>query len=199
MPGVRSSSFNQSFHVRHRGHGETGTPDVKRLQRVHLAPAFDADHVLARHPHGLQRQLVGRRAALAHLGLVFADDQALGVPVDDEAGDAFSCLGIEAHDAAHTAIGDPHLRASQLPVVVPEPPVALPQLGDIREMDSFPPRIRNNAFSPGRLSRSRSHRTESERTRPCPTSGRKALPHETPAWRHRAGLAARLPPSGTNR
>ena len=131
--GKRAAVVDQSFHLRHGGHGQAGATDVQGLQSIDLATALEAEHILARHAHGLQRQLIGGRPQLPHLGFVLTDDQSFRMSVDHQAGDALLRLCIKAEYRGHAAVRNPHLGAGKLPVVVPELAIALAQLSHIRE------------------------------------------------------------------
>ncbi len=129
--GERPRLLDDLGNHRRRGDAQATTADVERFQRVDLAAAFDADDVLAWHAHAGQAQFVGRRAALAHFLFVLANNQSLGVTVDEEPSGAFGRAGIQAHHASDVAVGDPHLRAIEFVVLIKLPTVFAANLRNV--------------------------------------------------------------------
>ena len=56
--------------------------------------------------------------------------------VYQETGNAFLGLRVQAEDARHAAVRDPHLGAGQFPVVKPEPALALAKLANVGEVNA---------------------------------------------------------------
>ncbi len=129
--GERAGLFDDLRHHRHGAHAQAHPTDVQCFERVDLTASLDADDVLARDADAIQAQLVGGGAALAHLLFVTPDDQSFRVPVDEEPGRAFLRAGVQAEHPGHMAVGDPHLGAVELVVLVKFRAVLLADLSDV--------------------------------------------------------------------
>ena len=114
----RAGLFDDFRHHRHGADTEAEAADIEGLERIDLAAAFDADDVFARDADAGEAEFVGRRAALAHFLLVFANDKPFGVTINHETGRTFLRAGVQTENAGDMAVGDPHLRAVELVILV---------------------------------------------------------------------------------